>query len=194
MDHSLCVTLRKTLRPLRLIFFKFLDYVQSLKLMEPASNKLKHDFICALLEKGDAMICLDARSAGVSVPREHKGNHSLNLILSLNFPRPMKIEEEWISATLAFGGRPFACVIPMEAVWAAFHPETGKGQIWSESVPHEVLQKLGSKGVAPAHTQETGKAPLKLVSVQPKEKTDAPDSDKPKPRKGKQKSHLRVIK
>jgi hypothetical protein len=29
MDHSLCVSLRKTLRPLRLIFLKFLDCVKS---------------------------------------------------------------------------------------------------------------------------------------------------------------------
>ena len=78
----------------------------------------------------DAMVCLDARRPEVDVPLEHKKNSALNLVLSLNFRRPIEILDDGIYTTLAFGGRPHKCVIPFEAVWAIHHPETQKGQVW----------------------------------------------------------------
>lgn len=164
--------------------------------MEPDTNKIKHDFICSLLEEGDAMICLDAREPGVIVPREHQGNHSLNLVLNLNFPRPMEIKEEGILATLSFGGRPFTCVVPMQAIWAAFNPATGMGQIWQGSVPEEVLRKLGkTKDLSSAaEAPMPDKTPLKLVPNQSTQKSSGLDPAHPARKKGKQKGHLRVIK
>ena len=79
-------------------------------------NKDKQDFLNEMLSKGDAMVCLDARQAEVEVPKAHKTNPMLNLIISLNFRRPIDILEDGIYGSLSFGGRPFKCVIPFTAV------------------------------------------------------------------------------
>ena len=78
--------------------------------------KSKAAVVLKLLEEGDAMLCLDARHEGVAVPREHAQNPSLRLILNLNFPNPIDVTDEGVSANLAFGGRRFACYIPMDAL------------------------------------------------------------------------------
>lgn len=110
---------------------------------KPNTDKLKYDFIISLLAEGDTMICFDARKKGVFVPPEHRNNHSLNLVFNLNFKRPIDVQEEAIYATLAFGGRPYSCVIPMEAIWSAYDPHSGKGQVWGDSVPRKTIEKLG---------------------------------------------------
>ena len=83
-------------------------------------NKNKYDFLLSLLSEGDAMVCLDARQAGVDVPSGHKNDPSLNLILNLNFRRPIDIQKEGIFVTLSFQGRPHKCVVPFDAVWASW--------------------------------------------------------------------------
>ncbi len=137
------------------------------------------------------MVCLDARKEEVHVPPEHKGNHSLNFILNLNFKKPIEVAEDGICATLSFGGRPFPCVLPMEAIWAAYDPHTGRGQVWGAHAPVEVLEQLGNVAALPkekkTHTIPTG--PPKLVSL------PSPKKNKPAPqREGKKRNHLRVIK
>ena len=165
--------------------------------MKPVSNKIKYDFICSLLEEGDAMVCLDARSKGVSVPPEHKNNHSLNLVLNLNFKRRIEVTEEGVLATLAFGGRPFHCVIPLDAIWAAYDPGSGKGQIWGDSLPPEVMQKLEKEAAQNMRKEKTRKAP-KLTSVPPMPKPGTSKSDTPtdpaSQKEPRRKGHLRVIK
>jgi hypothetical protein len=76
----------------------------------PASKEM---VVWKLLEEGDTMLCLDARHAGVRVPAQHAKEPGLRLILNLNFPQPIEVTAEGISANLAFGGRRFACYIPM---------------------------------------------------------------------------------
>ena len=101
-------------------------------------NKSKYDFLIYLLGEGDAMVCLDARRPEVDVPLAHKKNSSLNLVLNLNFRRPIEILDDGIYTTLAFDGRPHKCVIPFEAVWAIYHPKTQKGQVWESSFPKDL--------------------------------------------------------
>ena len=105
--------------------------------MESESNN-KRDLLLYLLEKGDAMVCLDARREDVDVPLNHKANASLSLILNLNFRKPLEILEKIIYATLSFQGRPYKCIIPFEAVWAIFDPSFYEGQIWESSIPEDV--------------------------------------------------------
>jgi len=83
----------------------------------------KEAVVLKLLAEGDTMLCLDARHQDVHVPPQHANNHALRLILNLNFPHPIDVTAEGVSAHLSFGGRRFACYIPMAAVWAAFHPD-----------------------------------------------------------------------
>jgi stringent starvation protein B len=169
-------------------------------------NKNKYDFLLSLLSEGDAMICLDARLPDVDVPKEHKTNPSLNLVLNLNFRRPLDVQPEAVYVTLAFQGKPHACVIPFDAVWAVFEPALKKGQVWEESIPSDINleehlqgqiskdksspEKLAGTG-KPVPTKEemkSGKKPPKVLTGSKKM-----DSD-PTPPTKRDRSHLRVIK
>ena len=148
-------------------------------------NKEKQDFLNDMLSKGDVMVCLDAREPDVEVPKAHKTNPMLNLVLSLNFRRPIDVLEDGIYGSLSFGGRPHKCVIPFTAVWAIYEPDTQKGQVWETSIPEDI--DWGNPENAATGTTPSGGAAAKpaLKSV-----TGSGKSDKPK----RDRSHLRVIK
>ena len=151
-------------------------------------NKKKYDFLLYLLETGDAMVCLDARLPDVDVPKNQKSNSSLNLVFNLNFRQPIEINEDTISATLAFSGRPYKCLLPFEAVWAIYDPNMQNGQVWEESIPADMnlADQIVSEMVDnPASKPEKKLNPLK-TSENP---TPASRSTPPRDR-----SHLRVIK
>lgn len=147
-------------------------------------NKNKYDFLLSLLSEGDAMICLDARLPEVDVPRDHKDNPSLNLILNLNFRRPLDIEKEGVYVTLAFQGRPHPCVVPFDAVWAIYDPSLKKGQVWDESIPADInleehlAQQMPKPGKNPPKAKASGGKSTPGQTPRPK----------------KDRSHLRVIK
>lgn len=149
-------------------------------------NKDKYDFLLGLLEEGDAMVCLDARNDGVDVPPQHKNDPTLNLILNLNFRRPLDIQKEGIYVTLSFQGRPHECVIPFDAVWAIYEPLLKKGQVWEESLPKDISleEHLASKQKATANKKKAAK--MKMGGK--KEEPDTPTAPK------RDRSHLRVIK
>ena len=149
-------------------------------------NKNKYDFLIYLLCEGDAMVCLDARRPEVGVPLEHKKNSGLSLVLSLNFKRPIEILDDGIYTTLAFGGRPHKCVIPFEAVWAIYHPETQKGQVWEGSFPKDLKleAEVASLASKPQVVEKAGQGSARLERAAP-EKPGRPRKDR---------SHLRVIK
>ena len=147
-------------------------------------NKKKYDFLLHLLETGDAMVCLDARLPEVDVPENQKGNSSLNLIFNLNFRRPFTVNENAISATLAFSGRPHECLIPLEAVWAIYVPDMKNGQVWEESIPTDMNLADHMMGGTP------DKLEPKLKSV----KTSGKQSPLSRTKSKRDRSHLRVIK
>lgn len=146
--------------------------------------------VLQLLAKGDTMLCLDARYKGVRVPAEHASNPALRLILNLNFPHPIDVTAEGISARLSFGGRRIACYIPLGALWSAFDPQTMQGMIWPDSMPPEVAADLarqqqqtpGSSG-KPHRSKRT-----RLARGKETETSEAP-AEKPR-----QRGHLRIIK
>ena len=152
--------------------------------MTDSLKKSKYDFLLYLLEKGDAMVCLDARYPNVEVPKTHKNNPSLNLIFNLNFKRPIDVTEEGIFCTLAFQGRPHDCIIPFEAVWAIFTPSFKDGQVWDESIPEDV-----DLSAQMTHTRPSKKQPsVKAFSGR------APTGGNKENRPKKDRSHLRLIK
>jgi stringent starvation protein B len=168
----------------------------------------KEAVVLKLLSEGDTMLCLDARHQGVRVPSQHANNHALRLILNLNFPQPIEVTAEGVSAHLSFGGRRFACYIPMAAVWAAFHPETMQGMMWPDSMPAEVKADLAARqqqeaplpptmssqhappAAAPAKTPKS-QGRLRTVARASKKNTDE-DDDGPQPPR--QRGHLRIVK
>ena len=151
-------------------------------------NKKKYDFLLYLLETGDAMVCLDARLPDVDVPKNQKSNSSLNLVFNLNFRQPIEINEDTISATLAFSGRPYKCLLPFEAVWAIYDPNMQNGQVWEESIPADM--NLADQIVSEMVDNPASKAEKKLKPLK--------TSDKPTPesrsKTQRDRSHLRVIK
>ena len=151
-------------------------------------NKKKYDFLLYLLETGDAMVCLDARLPGVDVPKNQKSNSSLNLVFNLNFRQPIEINEDTISATLAFSGRPYKCLLPFEAVWAIYDPNMQNGQVWEESIPADM--NLADQIVSEMVDNPASKPEKKLKSLKTSEKP-TPESRSKTPR---DRSHLRVIK
>ena len=60
----------------------------------------KEAVVLKLLSEGDTMLCLDACHQGVRVPPQHANNHALRLILNLNFPQPIEITAQGVSANL----------------------------------------------------------------------------------------------
>jgi stringent starvation protein B len=148
-------------------------------------NKDKQDFLNTMLAQGDAMVCLDARQPDVEVPKAHKTNPMLTLVLSLNFRRPFEVLEDGVYGSLSFGGRPYKCVIPFTAVWAVYEPDTQKGQVWEASIPDDIDwgDKKGTVTDAPPPGKPSAKPAMKAVAGSGK-------SDKPK----RDRSHLRVIK
>jgi stringent starvation protein B len=156
-------------------------------------SQSKEAVVLQLLEEGDTTLCLDARHEGVEVPRQHAQNPSLQLILNLNFPHPIHVSEDGISANLSFGGRRHACYIPMEALWAAFNPQNMKGMMWPDSMPPEVRDNLTAE--QSQSERDSGVTPLK-ARQKPQRAASAPSpQDQPEgnvsPRK---RGHLRVIK
>jgi stringent starvation protein B len=174
-----------------------------------SESKNKKDLLLYLLEKGDAMVCLDARRVEVDVPKNHKGNASLSLILNLNFRRPLDILDDAIYATLAFQGRPYQCIIPFDAVWAIFVPSFQEGQVWEASIPDDVQfdPKLAAAGKLqkPAQTLKAVPTPKEEEekeeiiessedeSVAEPEALEEPTAIKSTSAK-RDRSHLRVIK
>ena len=167
----------------------------------------KEAVVLKLLSEGDTMLCLDARHQGVHVPSQHANNHALQLILNLNFPQPIEVTAEGVSANLAFGGRRFTCYIPMEAVWAVFHPDTMQGMMWPDSMPAEVKAELAARQQAPppqtTPPQQATPPAVPVKTPQPrgrlrpvtgagKKSTDEDDEEGPPPPR--QRGHLRIVK
>ncbi|MBT5469762.1 MAG: hypothetical protein HOK41_04075 [Nitrospina sp.] len=165
-------------------------------------NKKKYDFLLYLLESGDAMVCLDARLPEVDVPDSQKANSSLNLIFNLNFRRPIEINEDAISATLAFNGRPHECRLPFEAVWAIYDPNMKNGQVWEESIPADMnLADQVVSGMADQTAAEPAEKPapkpankLKSLKTSGKPSAEAKPSAEGTSKTPRDRSHLRVIK
>ena len=151
-------------------------------------NKKKYDFLLYLLETGDAMVCLDARLPDVDVPKNQKSNSSLNLVFNLNFRQPIEINEDAISATLAFSGRPYKCSLPFEAVWAIYDPNMQNGQVWEESIPADM--NLADQIVSEMVDNPASKPEKKLKTLKTSDKP-TPESRSKTPR---DRSHLRIIK
>ena len=122
----------------------------------------------------------------MDVPQNQKSNSSLNLIFNLNFRRPIEINEDSITATLAFNGRPYKCWLPFEAVWAIYDPNMKNGQVWEESIPADMnLADQVLNGIT-----DQPKSEKKLKSLKTSSKSSQ-ESDCKIPR---DRSHLRVIK
>ena len=93
------------------------------------------------LERGVAMLHLDARRPGVIVPPQYAQDPHLRLNLSYRFQiHDLEIDDARVQATLSFGGRLFQCIVPWAAIFGITSQATGDGQVWPEDLPVEVVE------------------------------------------------------
>ena len=133
----------------------------------------KRETLLAFLERGVAMLHLDARRPGVVIPPQHADDPHLLLNFSYRYAIPdLTIDARGVVATLSFRSRPFRCTIPWSAVYGITSQADGRDEAWPEDLPAEVIDQVqqldgGDEG-AP------GKAPSRRVARKPKLKTRTP--------------------
>ncbi|MBF0097449.1 MAG: hypothetical protein HQM04_08065 [Magnetococcales bacterium] len=104
----------------------------------------KATLLRVLLEnEGRAMVCLDATRVGVDVPRRFSSDPGLMLVFNVNMPQPIEILPHCVASELRFGGIPHYCVIPFDAVWSIFNPDTNHGMVWPDDMPESVRHSHG---------------------------------------------------
>ena len=150
----------------------------------------KKQTLLAYLQRGVAMVHLDARRPGVLVPPEYAREAHLRLNLSYRYAIPdLDVSDARVQATLSFGGRPFLCVLPWESIFGITSHTSGDGQVWPEDLPTEVVQTM-----ADSHDRAP-KKPARLSAVSPEgapRQESEPGSSKG-PDAGAARRHLRLV-
>jgi len=146
----------------------------------------KKETLLAFLKRGVAMVHLDARQPGVSVPSQFSTDAHLRLNLSYRYGIPdFEVRDDGVRATLSFGGRPFYCILPWDSVFAVTSSGTGEGQVWPEDLPTEAARGFGPE------TRERPRPRLAAV-----EDDELDDEVPPPPRvtpDGQKRAHLRLV-
>jgi stringent starvation protein B len=123
----------------------------------------KKDVLLALLERTSVFIHLDPRRDPVRVPEWFKKQPQLILQVGLNLPVPIRdlhIDDESVSCTLSFSRSPHFCYLPWAAVYAIVG-EDGRGMVWPDDVPREVV----AQQEAQVRAQKAKRARPKLRAV-----------------------------
>ena len=135
----------------------------------------KKDVVLSLLEGSTAFLHLDPRKHGVVVPLQFKNKPQLVLQVGLNMAVPipdLRVEEDGVTCTLSFGGRPFWCSMPFSAVYAVVG-EDGRGMVWPDDLPPELAQQQQQK----AAVREVKPEPAEAAKPARRSKTTAADLD-----------------
>lgn len=146
------------------------------------------------------MVHLDARRPGVVVPAQYASDAHLRLNLSYRYSIPdLEVGDDDVQATLSFGGRPFHCVLPWDAIFGITSQASGDGQVWPEDLPVEVVQTFAERHAQSAredglptpagNTPARGRPSLSPIEGELKE-GEAPE---PKAQDGAPRRHLRLV-
>lgn len=104
----------------------------------------KEDFARALLLRGVVFLHLDPRTEGVKVPPWLSQQAQLVLSIGLDLPIPipdLRVDAEGVFGTLSFGGSPYGCTVPWEAVFAVVGDDN-MGMVWPEDIPLEITAEM----------------------------------------------------
>lgn len=128
----------------------------------------KHERLQAALERGMAMIHLDARCAGVRVPEHLSREAHLRLNLSYKFDPPdLNLGALGLRATLSFSGRRFLVQVPWSAVFAITSHTTQEFWLYPEDMPTEVLERANEAASEPAAVRPVAAPPADGESAPP---------------------------
>lgn len=105
-----------------------------------------------LLSGGVTALHMDARVDGLRVPSHLRSRAWLVLNFSYGYQlADFNFDDDGVVASLSFGGRPFPCFVPWEAVFAMSDDSRDTFHLWREDMPPEALDSL-SEDAAPAPT------------------------------------------
>jgi len=97
------------------------------------------------LDRGLAMIHLDARRPGVLVPASLRGEAHLRLNLSYRFDPPDLSVGDWgVRCTLSFSGSRFNVAVPWSALFAVTCHTTKEFWIYPDDMPEELVRQTAA--------------------------------------------------
>jgi len=134
---------------------------------------------------GKIHLVVDATRDDVQVPAHLKGDPGLCLLLNVRMPQKIDITKTGVESVLSFSGDPFACFIPIDAIWAAYQPQMSleQGLVWQEDIPPAVQNIMASMMPQPDATTDTTEAGEKTCDSEPVEPAV----------EGRRKGHLRIV-
>ena len=123
-------------------------------------------------------LVVDAEFEGVDVPRAYVENGKIILNASLDAVRGLVLEDEYVSFSARFGGKPYDIYLPIYSILGIYAMENGEGIVLAELDGGEVPPVSASKPpVRPVSSSNTPKSPATVNK-----------------NKKKRPSHLRVVK
>jgi stringent starvation protein B len=145
----------------------------------------KREVVLSFLGRGTLRVFVDARRAGVTVPRglSQQAELVLRVGYALNPPIPdLDIGADAIGCTLSFNRVPAWCRLPYEAIYAIVSDSDGRGVVWPDDVPIE-SQILQSAAPRPSSRPERSGRRPSTPRAEPKRPSQPPartTSNKPK--------------
>jgi len=161
--------------------------------MTDKTRDQKKDQLLAALDKGMAMIHLDARRPGVRVPENLRQEPHLLLNLSYRFDPPDLSVNEWgVRSTLSFSGSRFTVAVPWSALYGITSHVTKDFFIYPDDMPEEVLAQAQMIEKVPTD-QPPFKKGAPLLREVPMDEKDAAPAPK-EPTAPPSRAHLRLVK
>jgi len=162
----------------------------------------KHSKLESMLQKGVAMVYVDASKPGVRLPSHLETQPYVALNLSYRFSPPDLALNTWgVRATLSFEGRPFPVAVPWTAIFAMRSQLTMEFWLFPEDVPEAFLETHAAQKAPPPAPAK--RATFQLVHSAPpeegkgKEETEGGPSSPPEaeasPKPKATPSHLKLL-
>jgi len=144
-------------------------------------------------------IVVNTTGDDVLVPEHLRGDPALRLVLNARMPQHIHIGTDNLESDFTFSGSPFHCVIPMQAIWAAYMPEQQleNGILWEEDVPETiraVVKAVHSMKDDMSLDDESSSASNVSEPASQEEHSTPDDAGDAPSSKGRRVGHLRVVK
>jgi len=148
---------------------------------------------------GRIYIVVNATLDDVRIPEYLHGDPALRLVLNVRMPQQILIRDEALESDFVFSGEPYHCVIPMQAIWAAYVPEhqLENGMLWEDDVPETIRAVV--KAVRSMRDEPETRAEIenrRSAGGQPKDADTQSDTEQQSCKQGtvRRRGHLRVVK